>query len=276
MSLDQVNLSSAARGNLQALQSTNTLLSATENSLSTGKSVNSALDNAAAYFSSQGFLNRASSLSSIKDSLGTTLQTVTEASNAITSVTKLINQAQGLTTSALQTTDSGTRSSLATQFNALLSQINGLVNDSTFNGTNLIGSTTTSLVAYFNETNTTSLTISSVNLTVDTSGGLSVSTAGNAFISDSDINTAVSQLQTALNLLTATSSGFGNNVTVIQTRADFTSDLINTLQTASDNLVNADPNQETANLNTLQNQLQFGVGALGATFSAQQAILKLI
>src|SRR5262249_54719511 len=156
------------------------------------------------------------------------LQTVTAATNAIDAITKLVQQAQGLTTTALQNSDAGARSALALQFNDLLGQINGLVNDATFNGTNLIGPVGTSLVVYFNEDNTSKLTITSVNLSIDTTNGLSISGAGNKFVSDTDINNVVSQLQTALTKLRTAASGFGNNVTVIQTRTDFTSTLVST------------------------------------------------
>jgi flagellin len=275
MGISKVSLTSSARANLLSLQQTADLLNTTQNRLATGKKVNSALDGASAYFASQGFVNRANDLSNIKDQLSTSLQTVKAASNAIDSVTKLVQQAQGLTTTALQNTDANTRSGLAVQYNDLLTQINGIVDDAKFNGTNLIGPTATSLVVFFNEDNSSKLTVSSVNLSVDTSAGLSIGVAGNAFVSDSDINTAVSQLQTALTKLRTTASSFGNNVSVIQTRQDFTSNLINTLQTASDNLVLADTNEEGANLQALQARNQLGITSLGISGQLAQAILRL-
>lgn len=275
MAISKVSLTAGARANLLSLQQTASLLNTTQNRLSTGKKVSSALDGATAYFASVGFLNRANDLSNIKDGLSNALQTVKAASTAIDSITKIVQQAQGLTTSALQTTDSDTRSGLAVQFNDLLVQVNSLVNDATFNGTNLIGQTSISLVVYFNETNTSKLTITNTNLSIDTAAGLSVAVASAGFISDSNINTAVSQLTTALTKLRTTSSSFGNNTTVITTRQDFTSNLINTLQTASDNLTLADTNEEGANLQALQARNSLGITSLGISGQLQQAILKL-
>lgn len=275
MAISSVSLTAGARANLLSLQQTASLLNTTQNRLSTGKKVSSALDGATAYFASVGFLNRANDLSNIKDGLSNALQTVKAASTAIDSITKIVQQAQGLTTSALQTTDSDTRSGLAVQFNDLLVQVNSLVNDATFNGTNLIGQTSISLVVYFNETNTSKLTITNTNLSIDTAAGLSVAVASAGFISDSNINTAVSQLTTALTKLRTTSSSFGNNTTVITTRQDFTSNLINTLQTASDNLTLADTNEEGANLQALQARNSIGITSLGISGQLQQAILKL-
>jgi flagellin len=275
MAISNVSITAGARANLLSLQQTASLLNTTQNRLSTGKRVASALDGANAYFASVGFLNRANDLSNIKDGLSNALQTVKSASNAIDSITKIVQQAQGLTTSALQTTDSDTRSGLAVQFNDLLVQVNSLVNDATFNGTNLVGNVGVSLVVYFNEDNTSKLTITSTNLSINTAGGLSVGIAAAGFISDSNINTAVSQLTTALTKLRTTSSGLGNNSTVITTRQDFTTNLINTLQNASDNLTLADTNEEGANLQALQARNSLGITSLGISGQLAQAILKL-
>src|SRR5262245_43294925 len=92
MGISKVSLSAAARANLLSLQQTNQLLSTTQQRLASGKKVNSALDGAVAYFTSQGFLNRANDLSKIKDNLSNSLQTVTAATNAIDAVTKLVQQ----------------------------------------------------------------------------------------------------------------------------------------------------------------------------------------
>jgi len=275
MAISNVSLTAGARANLLSLQQTAQLLNTTQNRLSTGKKVSSALDGATAYFASVGFLNRANDLSNIKDGLSNALATVKSASLAIDSITKIVQQAQGLTTSALQTTDAVTRSGLAVQFNDLLVQVNSLVNDATFNGSNLVGTTSISLVVYFNESNTSKLTITSTNLSVNTGGGLSVAVAANGFVSDTDINTAVSQLTTALTKLRTVASSFGNNTTVITTRQDFTTNLISNLQNASDALTLADTNEEGANLQALQARNSLGITSLGISGQLQQAILKL-
>lgn len=275
MPISNISLTAGARANLLSLQQTAGLLNQTQSRLSTGKRVSSALDGATAYFASIGFLNRANDLSNVKDGLSNALQTVKAAAVAIDGITKIVQQAQGLTTAALQTTDATTRSGLAVQFNDLLVQVNSLVNDARFNGTNLIGQTSLSLVVYFNEDNTSKLTITNTNLSIDTTAGLSVAVAAAGFVSDSNINTAVSQLATALTKLRTTASSFGNNTTVITTRQDFTDNLISTLQTASDNLTLADTNEEGANMQALQARNSLGITSLGISGQLQQAILKL-
>jgi len=268
----EVSLTAAARANLQSLTSTKTALSTAEQQLATGKSVNNASDNAVSYFASQGFLNRANDLSSLKNSLATSLQTVTSTTQSITDINTTVQQLQGIVTSALGTTDTTTRLTYASQFNALLTQLDQLVNDATFNGTNLLSSTGTTLVVYFNETNTTALTVTGVNVT---SAGLGIAAATNGFSGTSDINTSSSLLLTAINTLRGDASAFGGNATLIQTRQDFTTNLINSLQTASDNLVLADTNQAGAELTALQTQNQLGIISLSISGQISQGVLRL-
>lgn len=270
MALSQVSLTLSARANLNSLQDTSSLLALTQNRLATGKKVNSALDDANAYFAARGFVNRASDLSRVKDTLGTALQTVKAATNALESIEKLVTQLQGITTSALATTDSNTRSGYNSQYNVLRDQIDSLVNDASFNGTNLV-KTNNTLVVKFNEDNTSTLTITGVTATVT---GLGI-VAGAFTTADATINSAVSLLQTALTNLRTFASNFGNNYNIIQTRQDFTSNLISNLTDASDKLTLADLNEEGANLQALQARSQLGVVSLGISGQQAQAILRL-
>ena len=61
----------------------------------------------------------------------------------------------------------------------------------------------------------------------------------------------------------------------MQTRQDFTKNLINTLQTGADALVLADSNEEGANLLALQTRQQLSSTALSLSAQADQAVLRL-
>ena len=109
-----------------------------------------------------------------------------------------------------------------------------------------------------------------------TSAGLGIVAATNAFSDATSINTAGSLLSTALSTLRTDASSFGGNATLIQTRQDFTTNLISSLTTASNNLINADTNQEGANLQALQAQNQLAITALGISGTVSSAILKIL
>ena len=60
MAINDISLTSGMRNNLVSLQNTVTLLDRTQNRLSSGKKVNSALDNPINYFAAQSHMSRAS------------------------------------------------------------------------------------------------------------------------------------------------------------------------------------------------------------------------
>ena len=76
---------------------------ATQNRLATGRKVNSALDDPANFFVSEGLKARASDLSRLLDSMGLGVKTLEAADAGITGLKKLVETAQGLARQAQQT-----------------------------------------------------------------------------------------------------------------------------------------------------------------------------
>ena len=97
-------LSASVRQNLLSLQSTADLLATTQNRLSTGKKVNSALDNPTNFFTAQGLDNRASDISNLLDGIGNGVQILQAANTGITSLQSLVDSAKSIANQALQTT----------------------------------------------------------------------------------------------------------------------------------------------------------------------------
>jgi flagellin len=182
--------------------------------------------------------------------------------------------ADASTNFAATSTANASRTTLQSNFNNLLTQIDQLAGDSSYNGVNLLGGNNLKVV--FNESSTSSLTISGVNFNSAGLGLSSLTGAGSAgFQSDSKITATITAINTALSSVRTQAETFGTNSATIQTRQDFTKNLINTLQTGSDQLVLADQNQESANLLTLQTRNQLSLSALSISNQAQQAVLKL-
>jgi flagellin-like hook-associated protein FlgL len=97
-------LSSSVRQNLLSLQSTAELLSTTQNRLSTGKKVNTALDNPTNYFTASALDSRASDINNLLDGIGNGVQVLQAANTGITSLQKLVDSAKSVANQALQTT----------------------------------------------------------------------------------------------------------------------------------------------------------------------------
>jgi flagellin-like hook-associated protein FlgL len=179
----------------------------------------------------------------------------------------------GVGTGAISGT-STTRTSLQSNYNTLLTQINQLAGDSGYNGVNLIGGN--NLQINFNETATSSLTITGVNYNAAGLGLSSISgSAAGSFFDTSALTTLVTNINTAISNVQSQTETFGTNSSTISTRQSFTTNMINTLQTGASNLVAADQNQESANLLTEQTQQQLEISALSIANQANQSVLKL-
>jgi flagellin-like hook-associated protein FlgL len=271
--MSEIVLTSGVRQNLLQLQKTADLITATQNKLSTGKRVNTALDNPINFFTAQGLQNRASDLSNLLDSMSTGINTIQAANNGITAITKLVQSAQALSSQAMQTSDVTIRAGLATQFDAIRGQIDQLAGDAGFNGINLLDSNTSAnLTVTLNEGATSSVTINAVDFRA---AGLNITASANSWATTADITTASTDLTAALSTLRAQSQAFGSNLSTVQIREDFTKATINTLQTGADSLTLADSNEEGANLLALQTRQQLSTTALSLASQASQAVLRL-
>ena len=306
MAVNDISLTSGMRNNLLSLQSTSAKIATTQQRLSTGKKVNSALDNPTNYFASQSHLERANDLSTRKDGMAEAVQLVKAADAGITGITSLIESAKGVASSAAATSSATDRANYAATFNTLMGQITQLASDSGYRGTNLLNSqnqtvefgqatgTSTLGITGFNAT-ASGLTIDTATITSSASSGGTESTSANgtsvggegmsatAWNATGDaastatvvIQSAANQLEGALSALRTQSSKLSSNLSVVTTRQDFTSSMINTLQTGADNLTLADMNEEGANMLMLQTQQNLGVTSLSMASQAAQAVMRL-
>ncbi len=175
---------------------------------------------------------------------------------------------------------SAVRSNLIQQFNDLRTQIDQLAKDSSFNGINLLAGDRLSIA--FNEkagTNQTKLDIQGTTLSSDNLGipqAINTQLAGFFnFQNDLDLEKATGSLSNALTSLRSLASTFGSNLSVAQTRQDFTKEMVNTLTTGADNLVLADSNEEGAKLLALNTRQQLSQTALSLASQADQSVLRL-
>ena len=270
MALNDVSLTAGMRSNLLQLQGTAKLIDRTQERLSTGKQVNSALDNPTNFFAAQAATNRANDFSSRKDAMGEAIQNVKAADAGITAITSLVEAAKGLAEAALGTSSTTDRAAFATQFGQLQTQISSLASDSGYRGTNLLNGQ--NLTVNFNEDASASLT---VNAFTATATGLTINNATNSWAGSSDVTAAQANLKTATDELRKQSKSLAGNLNIITTRQNFTDKMIGTLTTGADNLTLADMNNEGANMLMLQTRQSLGTTALSMSSQAAQSVLRL-
>ncbi len=114
---------------------------------------------------------------------------------------------------------------------------------------------------------------------VTTGASVTVGNVAGQYVIDSNltaqINSLITDLDSALTTLRTKSQTLGSNVAILQTRLEFTESYVNTLQGGSDKLTLADLNEEGANLLALQTRQQLGISALSFAGQAEQGILAL-
>ena len=95
-----ISLTASMRSNLLSLQQTQSLMDTTQERLSTGKKVNSAIDNPSSYYTAQSLTNRASDLNALLDSMGQGIQTIQAANEGIEAITEFVQQAKAIANTA--------------------------------------------------------------------------------------------------------------------------------------------------------------------------------
>jgi flagellin len=270
MAISNIALTSAMRANLYSLQKTTDLMELTQGRLSTGKKVNSALDDPIAYFAAEAHTQRASDLSALKDEMSEGIQTITAANNGIEAITTLVAQAKSLAQAALASSSSTERSDYAIQFNALMDQVDDLAGDAGYKGTNLLNSN--DLTVNFNEDATSSLTVSGFDAS---SSGLTIADASGSWATDGSITAAIADLDDARSTLRTESKAMSSDLSTVTIRQDFTDQMVNTLSDGAANLTLADMNEEAANMLMLQTNQALGTTSLSLASQAAQSVLRL-
>lgn len=154
------------------------------------------------------------------------------------------------------------------RYNKVLTEISATANDSSFNGVNLLKGN--DLLTTFNEDGTSTLNTTGDDLTAI---GLGLSVAD--FSTDALVQSASDELSSATQTVRNFGSLIATDLSLIQTRRDFTEQTVETLKAGSDDLTLADLNEEGANLLALQTRQQLGVTSLSLASQAQQGVLRL-
>ena len=98
--VSNITLTSPIRSNLLSLTNIAKQMDKTQLILATGKKVNTALDNASAYYQARSLTNHSADLNALLDAMDQGIQTIEAASQGIETATSLLDQMQSITTQA--------------------------------------------------------------------------------------------------------------------------------------------------------------------------------
>ncbi len=302
-----VSLSQGMRAAVYSMGDIQSSIDTANRRLSTGKKVNTALDNARAYFADQNFKKEARDVSALLDGMDNGLRIVNKAVAAYDSIRKMVESALSLARAAanLGTTDTA-RDTYGTQVAQLLQSAQQLAYDSGFNGSTLMQTDATAPAAVTIQTNTSTVATSQTKISLSASdmrlsaatgyAGAALSAATHGLVATATagqpetvaytngdwvganagrVTTFITVANTMLTNLQTRAANVATQASAIQIRQDFSKAWIRNSNEAGDYLTVADLNEEGANLSALQTKQQLAVQALSLASRSDQAILRL-
>jgi flagellin len=249
--------------------------------LASGSRLNSGADDAAGLAIADGLHANEQALTQSQSNATDGVSKLQVADGALSQVTNLLDRAVTLATEASTGTVTSTQqAALDNEFSKIKTEINNIGANTTFNGTSVFTSGTTSV--YLSDAS------SSYNITVSI-GGLSSSSiaaaAGGAsavnLSSDSLTNaanaqSALSDINSAISNVASKRGEIGATINQLQSASNVISTQLQNVTSAEDNVRAANIPQEISNLSQYNILTQTGISALAQANSAQQAVLKLV
>ncbi len=270
---------SRIRGNIQALQALNSLnkinqqLGIRQLRLATGKRINSAEDDAAGFVISKTLQHRGKGLVVALGNVGDAKSMLAIAEGGLDSILDILEtMKEKVTQAASDTLGSSERNAIEDEIDALTSEIDDIVDETTFNGTSLLTdvdktiqtgeATTDSLVVAVSTQNhkATDLTVADANITVS-SASFSSAALGN-------INTAITTVKNSI----ASIGSYQARLTVKETT--LTNAITNT-EASRSRIADTDFAKEQLEALKLQIMQQTATSALAQANSAPQIVLAL-
>ena len=268
-----VNTNYGAMVALQNLNKTNNELATTQNNINTGLRIGGPKDNGAVWAMAQTMRMDVMAFNSVTQSLDRTISVTDTAIAAGTSVSDLLKEMKEKALAARDTTiDANARAAYNADFVALRDMITKTLSNATFDGSNLINSST-NLAALANADGTSFITVQARNMSL---GGSIVTLAATATISTATLAaSAISTIETSLNNLNLALSQMGTDAKKVGMQKAFVAKLVDELNKGVGNLVDADLAKESARLQALQTKQQLGIQTLTIANQAPQTILSL-
>ena len=240
------------------------------NRLATGRRINSIAEEPQDFLRARALTARVNSLLDAKANIGQAISSLETTQVGLEAVEKFTQQLKGLAYAA-QSATGAEKDALIAQFDVTRQQLDKLVGDVSYQGTNLIADPADSQRVNLNDKPGNDLVVEGqaseiANLNVGTAA-----TDYNNFASQTDIDTAIADIDTALSSVRANASRIGSNAAILTTRETFTQELADTLQAGADDLLQADINAEGARL--LASKIRDDLSLSGQRISAQSESL---
>ncbi|MCH9853854.1 MAG: hypothetical protein K0U45_10190 [Alphaproteobacteria bacterium] len=308
---NDITLSATQRQTLISLKRTSDLSDRTQVRLATGREINGVTDGAEDFFAARTLQRRAGILAQRNEQVDQGISTIQAALEGIDALDEFLSQLRGLTRQARSQT-AEERVETTRSYDSVVAQFQNLLEDSSYQGLNLLNNANANLTVRFSEDTDSELDIDGVNILATTGavGAAGSIFAGRAFVNNSSggvrgiagtanglntgvglssgfsvlsngtnlqsLNTLDARLSDAQDRLESRANVLANNVAILQTRLEYGENLISNHVSGADKIVNADLNEEAANLTATGTRYQIGVQSLGVAGQRVQSLLQLI
>lgn len=269
-----INTNVAAMLAIQNLNRTQSELTVSQTRISTGQKVSSAKDNGAIFAIAQNQRASSQALNAVRESLQRSQSTVDVATAAGETISDLLNQMKEKALAAADTQlNSSSRNAMNADFVSLRDQITKAVNNSSFNGKNLINSTASNIEALADETGTSKITVAAQSLAL---GGSNVTvTAARTITTTADAATALGEVNASIQNVSLALAKLGTGSKSLATHMNFVNKLQDAIDAGVGNIVDADLAKESAKIQALQTKQQLGFQALSIANQGPSSLLSL-
>jgi flagellin len=177
------------------------------------------------------------------------------------------------------------RKTLGEQYGDLMSQIDAIAGSASYGGVNLLNSDDLNVRFESSALNVKGFSATASDLGLSTTattdayagngGTYQASMAGWGWSLNVEVDVDMGKLAAAKSTLQNQSSQLANNLAIIKTQSEFTTNMANTLTEGAGNLTLADMNEEGANMLMLQTRQSLSTTALSLASQAAQSVMRL-
>ncbi|UJW76089.1 flagellin N-terminal helical domain-containing protein [Rhizobium sp. SL42] len=286
---------------LSTLRSISSNMEATQNAISTGKSVASASDNAAYWSISTTMKSDNMALGAVSDALGLGAAKVDTAYAGMDAAIDVVTEIKAKLVAAKE--QGVDKEKIQEEISQLQEQLTSIAESASFNGQNWLaneGGDVTVITGFVRAADNT-VTVKSSTITLDDTNMLfsadaagvideatgilgangtasSSSIVGFEIDNDTDSDTLdnlLTDVETALTSMVSAGATLGSLSSRIDLQSEFADKLSDAVETGIGRLVDADMNEESTRLKALQTQQQLAIQALSIANSDSQNILSL-
>jgi flagellin len=269
--VNSVNTNQGALIALSNLNNINSRLDLTQNRVSTGLKVSSAVDDASSFAIAQGLRGNIKAFQAVSQGIANARGVTSVALSATTAISNLAGDIKKKITEGLSAANTTEQQAiLQADFSNLVGQVNTFISNAVFNGKNLLSAASANVGVIANIDGTT-LTVR--NASTVAAGGTALSAQGisstvTAATALSFINSFITSINTALGTL-------GADTRTIDFQDSFVDAISDATEIGLGSVVDADLAKESAKLQALQVQQQLSIQSLGIANQRPSVLLSL-